>query len=291
MPDPKRPGSVEAEREGEAAGSRSWNQQKGPSCVAGFAGRLDAGSESAIPACKSVSSMERFRNIGFAGSVNFHWCMAINLRLHHTSLCPAVCLISSSRSHLPSLISTSNKCLLSPVSQGEWLSVGTECGCRYVCRTVLAHQGLRGSDREADWPWGERWGWTVPGEEDLRARVVALYPELGSVISPSLGTGWRRRLASQRSSTSCYLWKGGLAPSQGSFFLSAAFTLHGTPTEVLAASFKDLAEVSESRCATHGARCWEDKGDGQSLSSVSPQPGVGRSGDRLHHGSFNSGCP
>lgn len=40
-------------------------------------------------------------------------------------------------------------------------------------------------------------------------------------------------------------------------------------------SFMYLAEISEHRCALHGARYWEDKDFGQSLLSVSSQSGVG----------------
>lgn len=78
------------ERRGEVAGSHSSIDGWVPAAGAGFAGRRDAGSERAGPAGKSVPSMGWFRNIGFAGSVNFHWCMAVNLRLHNTSLCLAV---------------------------------------------------------------------------------------------------------------------------------------------------------------------------------------------------------
>lgn len=95
LPDngPRPSGGVEGRRDGGKRGGSRWpflNRWMGPSCRAVFAGRRDARSERAGLAGKSVPSMGWFRNIGFAGSVNFHWCMAINLGLHHTSLCLAV---------------------------------------------------------------------------------------------------------------------------------------------------------------------------------------------------------
>lgn len=60
--------------------------------------RRQAGSgvRERCPSGKAVPSVEWFRNIGFAGSVNFHRRMAIKLRLHHTALCPQSGLILSS---------------------------------------------------------------------------------------------------------------------------------------------------------------------------------------------------
>lgn len=56
---------------------------KGPSCAAGLLA-LQAGwmrGHRVLSPWPSAPSMEWFRNIGFAGSVNFQWCVAISLRL------------------------------------------------------------------------------------------------------------------------------------------------------------------------------------------------------------------
>lgn len=87
--------------------------------------------------------MEWFRNIEYAGSVNFHWCVAINLRLITLPSAQSSGLISSFRSHLPSLISINNKYLFflclpgytcMPVGEGT-LACFAQC---------LTHQALLG---------------------------------------------------------------------------------------------------------------------------------------------------
>lgn len=61
---------------GKRGGSRQLLNTEGSHYRAGLAGRLDAGSETAVPE-QPAPSVEWFRRMGCAGSVHFHWCVAV----------------------------------------------------------------------------------------------------------------------------------------------------------------------------------------------------------------------
>lgn len=160
--------------------------------------------------------MEWLRNIGFTGSVHFHWCMAINLRLITLPSVRRPGLISSSQSLLPSLISTNNKYLSLSARLG-WLSMCMPAGAGTpVCPAQhLTHQpgplrdltGMLIGLGMKDGPGVQGHSWKKGPESPRWATHRVGYHPVLPGLSPccSLPSCQQRRLLSFGSGSSCSL--------------------------------------------------------------------------------------